>query len=307
MNTQALHPLRKPGAVFDPPLLDNARPTWTALLGPTISLAILAVVLREIGRLSIRSSFAALPLNPVFWSAFLLYFFATPFSEWIIYRRLWSIPTSGIAALLRKHVSDRLLFGYLGEFYFYGWARQHGQLIAAPFGAIKDVAILSAVCGNLVAIALLPVGIQLIRYLLPGHHPWLLVLSLSAFTAMTLLPLLFRRRLFSLPPQELRFVAAVQTIRAIAGIVLYAAMWHLLLPADSYLWWLALAALRQVVTRLPFVPDDEVVFTAFAVFFLGEQSLVAGWLALLGSMSMALLIVLGLALGATGLLAKDSS
>jgi hypothetical protein len=36
----------------------------------------------------------------------------------VIYRRLWHIPASGIAALLRKQVSNELLMSYLGEVQF---------------------------------------------------------------------------------------------------------------------------------------------------------------------------------------------
>lgn len=304
MSAPALASSTPAGGRLDPPVLDGIGRRWSVWLGPLVSLAILALVLRGIGSHPIRLGVADLPRGPLFWIAFLLYGFSTPLSDWLIYRRLWSIPSSGIIALLRKHVLNHLTFGYLGEFYFYGWARQNGRLAAAPFGAIKDVAILSAVCGNVVALATLPAEAGVIRYFMANHDPWLLGASLLAFSATTLLPLLFGRLIFSLPPGELSFVAIVQLLRAVVGIGLYAGMWHLLLPGESYLLWLMLAAMRQIVTRLPFVPDDEVVFTAVAVFFVGHETVVAGMLGLLAGMSMLLLLVLGFLLGVWGLLTE---
>ena len=51
------------------------------------------------------------------------------------YRKLWGLPFSGIAALLRKMVSNELLLGYLGEVQFYAWARSRLNMATAPFGA----------------------------------------------------------------------------------------------------------------------------------------------------------------------------
>jgi hypothetical protein len=78
-----------------------------------------------------------------------------PVSEWVIYRHLWRIPFSGLGALLRKLVSNELLLGYLGEVQFYAWARARLNMVAAPFGAIKDVTILSALTGNIVTLVML--------------------------------------------------------------------------------------------------------------------------------------------------------
>lgn len=293
------------GGISDPPILAGSRRSWTAWLGPAASIAILLVVLREMGRQRLGLDIAQLPHSVTFWAAFVLYNLASPIGDWVIFRKLWSIPISGIGALLRKHVTNRLLFGYLGEVYFYSWARQNGRLSAAPFGAIKDVAILSAVCSNVVALAILPFGMSLLHAVLIHRHPLLLGVSVLAFSAITLVPIVLGRRIFSLNMADLGFVALAQGLRAIAGILLYAVAWHAMVPAASFQWWIVLAALRQTVTRLPFVPDDEIVFTALAVFFLGRDSEIAGLVALLGSVSMAITLALGLLMGLTGLRLKE--
>ncbi|MFX8381742.1 hypothetical protein ABTL77_20290, partial [Acinetobacter baumannii] len=79
-----------------------------------------------------------------------------PFADWVIFRRLWGIPASGIFPLLKKLIGNELLpINYVGEVYFYDWARRHVKIDASPFGAVKDVAILSALAGNVVTVIML--------------------------------------------------------------------------------------------------------------------------------------------------------
>ena len=48
--------------------------------------------------------------------------------------------------------------------------------------------------------------------------------------------------------------------RIAATIGLSALLWHLILPSVALGWWLLLATLRQLVSRLPLVPNKDVVF-----------------------------------------------
>src|SRR5690606_9781177 len=99
---------------------------------------------------------ALVPRDALFWLVFVVAYLVTPASEWVIYHRLWSIPAEGMIALLRKRVANEIVLGYLGEVYFYAWVRRTGLITrSAPFGAIKDVAILSALTGNAVTLAML--------------------------------------------------------------------------------------------------------------------------------------------------------
>jgi hypothetical protein len=287
------------GIVFKPA---DAGRKWTNWLGPLISLALLAGVLHEYSRFELRADSHLLAAGIGFWALFVLHYLATPLCEWLIYRRLWRLPSAGIAALLRKEITNDLLLGYLGEVYFYAWSRQRAKLNASPFGAIKDVAILSAVLSNVLTLALLPLAVALIGNLPPGVDPLALKLSVAAFLFTSFVPLVFRRRLLSLPVGELWFITRVQMARVGMGIALYAALWHLLLPQVAIGWWIALAGLRQLVARLPFAPSRDVLFAAIAGFFVGRHSEIAALLALFGAMTMLLHLVLGAVLSATGLL-----
>ncbi|WP_216075134.1 hypothetical protein, partial [Acinetobacter baumannii] len=83
---------------------------------------------------------------------FALYYVGPPTFDYVIFKRLWHIPLAGLVALHKKRISNEVLFGYSGEAYFYAWARQRTQMVAAPFGAVKDVMILSAIAGNAITL-----------------------------------------------------------------------------------------------------------------------------------------------------------
>src|SRR3546814_14938666 len=148
-----------PGSLTEPfpPLLPQARP-WQKWISLGLSLALLAGLAWKLGDVGFANALRDLPGSLLFWIAFAGYYFALPASEFLIFKRLWNIPRAGFKALIRKLICNEILFGYSGEAYFYTWARRHAHLAAAPFGAIKDVSILSAVAGNLITLILLVVA-----------------------------------------------------------------------------------------------------------------------------------------------------
>lgn len=290
---------------MDPaPLVLPAR-NWTRWLGPLVSVAILVVVFHELGRMNLRADMSLLPHGIGFWLVFLIYYCTAPLSEWLLFHRLWQIPASGFVALLRKRISNELLFGYVGEVYFYAWARQQGRITAAPFGAIKDVAVLSAICGNVVTLVMLPFAQHLLRELPLGIDRHMLDLSIGIIVAGSLIPMLISRRLFSLPPQELWIIAAVHMLRIVVSLGLSAYLWHLVLPGVALGWWFLLATLRQLVSRLPFVPNKDVVFAGLAVFILGQQAELAGLLAVMATIMLSTHLAVGVVIGLGGLFGQQ--
>jgi hypothetical protein len=270
-------------------------PRWRQWLGPAISLAVVAAVLVQIGGVDYRRIWAMLPTSPLFWLAFAACYMAQPVSEWLIFRRLWRLPAGGIVPLLRKQVGNEILLGYIGEVYFYGWARRHAEIVAAPFGALKDVTILSAMLGNIVTLAVLVAGWPTLAALPTGLHLRSLIASVGVIVGTSLAALLFRRRLFSLPSAALNAVAALHFARIVAVLILSVAMWHLLLPKVALAAWIMFATLRLLVSRLPLVPNKELVFAGLALLLIGRNSPTAEAMTLIAS----LFLVAHLAVGAT--------
>ncbi|MFC0104219.1 hypothetical protein [Sphingopyxis terrae] len=222
----------------------------------------------------------ALPTNPLFYLVFLAIYAVQPLSDLVIFRRLWGLPLSGIVPILRKLVANEILLGYSGEAYFYAWARTRLNMIAAPFAAIKDVSILSAVVGNIFTLAMLAVATPFAYSLLPAEHIRPILGSVGIMLALSLAILLFRGRLFSLPASELRWVFLVHLVRTIAYTGLLALCWHLALPLVPLALWMLLVTGRQLVARLPLVPNKDIVFANLAVFLVGNDAAVTRLVAL---------------------------
>lgn len=266
--------------------------------GVAISLALLVAIILTARDLSLAELWRAIPASPLFWVMFIAYYLCGPVSEWVIYRRLWHIPLSGMTALLRKFVSNELLLGYLGEAQFYAWARSHAGLTATPFGAIKDVTILSAFTGNVATLIILAMVWPLVHANLLGPATSTTFLSLGVVLGTSLLLLLARRRLFTLPLPELRFITLVHSVRIVAVTTLTAAMWCVALPGVAVSVWLLLAALRMLLSRLPLLPNKDVVFAGLAVFLIGQDQAISALLATMAGLLLAVHIALGSVLAA---------
>ncbi|MBO0750073.1 MAG: hypothetical protein J2O44_06560, partial [Porphyrobacter sp.] len=247
---------------------------------------------------------ALVPTSLAFWAVFAVSYLLPPAADWLIFRRLWGIGPQAFGALLRKLIYNELLLGYLGEAYFYTWARRHVRLEAAPFGAVKDVAILSAVAGNIITLLMLAVVWPLASATQLGLQTRSVVLSLTVVLVTSMAALLWRRKIFSLSRPQLWFIFAMHVGRIVIGTALSALLWHLVLPVVPLVWWLLLSTIRLLLSRLPFVPNKDVVFAGLAVFMLGHEIEIASLLTMMAGLILLTHVLVGTAFAATDLVQR---
>lgn len=284
------------GASADPrPLPKNER-GWAWWVGATISLAVLVAVVAELRNVDFGKVRAMLPVSPLFWLVFFASYFSAPTADWIIYRRLWRIPVAGFAALLRKLIGNELLLGYVGELYLYTWARRHTEMTSSPFGAIKDVAILSAMVANAVTLVLVIIAWPLLATLKLGIDGRAMLVSVGIVVIISSSVLFLRKKLFSLPPADLRFTALIHLLRIFLTTGLAALCWHLALPGVELSWWLMLATLRMLLSRLPLLPNKDIVFAGLAVFLIGHDAEIGALMTMMASIILGTHLALGLVL-----------
>jgi hypothetical protein len=272
---------------------------WRGWLAGAVSAALFAGVVWQLRHVGWREIADMLDRTPAFWATFALVYFALPLSEWIIFRRLWRLPAAGLGALIRKFVSNEVLFGYSGEAYFYLWARDRVGLPNTPFGAVKDVAITSALAGNVATLATLAVAIPAFRDGDLGRYSMPMLWSGLAVVGISLGILLFSRKIFSLKRSDLAFVFSVHLVRLVAATFLTALLWALALPGVGLGLWAVLAALRMLLGRLPFVTNKELLFANVAILLVGSQTEVGGLMAAiavltLGAHLVSLMVLAGL-------------
>jgi hypothetical protein len=282
-----------------PPLLDPAplprSRGWAWWLGGAISLTVLVAVLLQLRTVDFGKVQAILPAGAAFWIVFYASYFAGPAADWLIYRRLWNMPASGFVALLRKLVGNSLVFGYVGELYLYSWARRRTGMTSAPFGAIKDVAILSAMAANVVTLALFVLCYPLLGQLHLNVARETMLWSVAIVLGPSSLVLFLRRQLFSSPRADLVYVGTVHIVRILVQNGLLALAWHLALPAVPLEWWLVLGAIRLLAGRLP-AANSDVVFLGAAIFLIGHDDEITALVTMTTTLLLATHLALGLVL-----------
>ncbi|WP_305098333.1 hypothetical protein [Croceibacterium aestuarii] len=271
-----------------PPILTIPRIASMAL-----SVFVLFMAAYQMRSLKLSDITAIVPGSLLFWAVFAASYLAGPLSDWIIFRRLWKCGASAFGALLRKLIYNELLVGYLGEVYFYSWARRKLALAASPFGAVKDVAVLSALTGNIVTLLVLALASPFLRLLPLDDYAATIAWSLAFVIGTSVAVMIWRGRIFSLSRPELWFVAVVQVLRIVVSTLLSGLLWHLVLPEVALAWWLLLAALRLLISRLPFVPNKDIVFAGVAILVVGKDAEMAALVTMMAGLILLTHILIG--------------
>jgi hypothetical protein len=289
----------------DPKPLEQRGGALTRYVGRAISLAVLAAVILQLRNIDFRYVWSIVPTSPLFWIVFFANYFYISLADWVIFRKLWNIPFSGIFALLRKQIGNTLLFGYVGEVYFYDWARKRGDIVGSPFGAVKDVAIMSAVVGNVVTMLAVLVAWPFFLQENMGFRADLIIYSLIFLVGSTLAIFAFRSKVFSLPFAQLRFIAFIHFTRVVAGLVLTGTCWHLALPTVDLSWWVVLSVASMLLGRLPFISNKDFAFAALAVFLIGHDADIPALMTMMASLILATHVLLGVVLMVSDVLSPD--
>lgn len=326
-SSKDISPMVPPDTLADalPPVLPNALPTalpstaplerslrkWSGWLGPAISLAILVAVLWQLRKIDWGQVWSIVPTSPWIWLVLAASYFAGPVADWIIFRKLWGIPVVGIFPLLKKLIGNELLLGYVGEVYFYDWARRHVKMEGSPFGAVKDVAILSALAGNIMTVLLLLFTWPIISQLGLGGggsgDGHVLATSIGVVLITSLVIMFFRNGLLSLPKADLGFVFVVHTLRIIANTGLSALAWHLILPSVGMGSWLLFATVRLLLSRLPLIPNKDIAFAGISTLLVGSQVQTSDMIAMISLLIVATHVVLFIGLMLLDLVQKEKN
>lgn len=219
-----------------------------------------------------RDVLSALPTSPWFYIFFALRFLILPLSELAIYERLWRIRLiRHFPVFIRKRVFNAAVAGYSGEAFLTLWARRTLPLSGPDIlRAIKDNNILSALVSNMTTVLIiaalyitgvLNVGLEA----LPRGASALIGLAFVIALSLTLSVVVFRKRLIALSAADLRAVIGLHGVRTGVIMLLHTAMYAAALPASPLSAWFLFIAVQLVISRMPFVPNQDLVFLGVAL------------------------------------------
>ncbi len=216
--------------------------------------------------------FASLPQSPWFYLFFALRFLALPISEIAIYEMIWEVPLARhFPAFIRKRVYNFAVMGYSGEAFLTLWARRTLPLSATTIlVGVKDNNLLSALASNMTTVVIIATvsASGVLGASLVALPPGAAMLFAATFTVALLLSaavILFRSRLISLPETKIRALVGVHALRVAIILTLHAAMYASALPGASIFAWLMFIALQLVLSRLPFIPNQDLVYLGAAL------------------------------------------
>ncbi|MEM8799174.1 MAG: hypothetical protein AAGF15_03750 [Pseudomonadota bacterium] len=238
----------------------------SSVLKVAIIIAVIAYLILRLSQIGWGDVWTSLPTNPAFYLIFLAIYLSLPLSEIVIYRKLWQRPLrSAFPVLLRKQVLNFGVIGYSGEAYFIFWAREKLALRRRViFHAIKDNNILSAIASNALTLILLFAFFasgELDRFMVNDENAELYV-GLTAGFSLLLLPTLYilRRRIFALGARLGLVILGIHFGRLLVVQVLQAGQWAVALPDVPFTAWLMFLTLQMVLTRIPFLPNKDLIF-----------------------------------------------
>lgn len=234
---------------------------------PVILLAIIGWRLTELGW---RQIWVARPSNPLFYVLLVLQFLVQPFGDYFVYRNLWGgSSTPSMAVILRKRVMNTFMLDYSGEVFFFLWAQEHLKLKPGMLvHGIKDSNVLSAGAGlamlYLIALLLLATGGLQIPASISAHG-WIYLLIGSVPLVLCAVLIFGRRRLTALTPVQIAVTFLIHFTRAMLALGIEFCLWQLSGALPSAVASLQFVALRLVVTRLPMVPNKDLIFVGAGI------------------------------------------
>ncbi|MBI5506220.1 MAG: hypothetical protein HY899_15600 [Deltaproteobacteria bacterium] len=230
-----------------------------------LSVTVIAYLAHRIAQLGWEQVGSSLPRSPWFYAISLILYLLLPLSEVINYQlilrtALWS----SFSVLLRKRVYNFAVFGYCGEAYFILWLRRHLRLAdRKAVSAVKDNNVLSAMVSNgaavLLSAALLISGrLEPLLGAVPGVAAYAGGCALAAIVCVPVMAR-FHRSILAIPATTAAAVAATHTLRVVVVQALLAVQWSIALPQVPLQTWLVLLAAQMLLTRVPFLPNQDLV------------------------------------------------
>jgi hypothetical protein len=242
----------------------------TLVLRWVIPLALLGFLAHGLATLGWSRVWNARPAALSFYLVQVLPYVILPVSELMIYRNLLRVGRQlPLVALLRKRYLNNVMLEYSGEAYFFYWVQQNIKLTRDNLlHAVRDSSVLSAGAGLVMVWTMLAAlvaggGVRLPAFLVSNQ--WTLISAGSLPLVLCLALVAGGRRVTSLTRGEIVSTFAIHLARSAAVLALEFVTWWLSGALPSAAVCLDFVAFRLVVTRLPLVPNKDLLFVGLGI------------------------------------------
>ena len=178
-------------------------------------------------------------------------------------------------------------------------------MVTAPFGAVKDVTILSGIAGNSITLVMIAVVLLWGSDLLTNPDYQRIARGAVIIFFLSAPFVIFSKRVFSLPARELWRALNIHFLRLAIESLCLALAWHYAMPDVGVGDWLFLVAARMLVFRLPLVPNKDLLFANFAIIFIGQGEALGDMIAFAAALTLMVHIVLASVFGLYALMRKS--
>ncbi|MDR3528568.1 MAG: hypothetical protein P4L57_14960 [Rhizomicrobium sp.] len=246
---------------------------WGRVLRPAIRfgvpLLLLAIVGYGLTHVGWANIYDARPTALSFYLVILVPFFVQPIADLIIYRNLLraggSLP---LTIFLRKRYMNSIMLDYSGEVYFFLWARKNLKIKDSTLlHAVKDSSVLSASAGLIVlwVMLLTLVVAGIVKIPVVSRGTWWVVAAGSLPMVFAAALFLGHKKLTQTSRKDMVITFCIHFTRALMVMGLEYCTWLFSGALPSTGDCLKFVALRLLVTRLPLVPNKELVFVGVGV------------------------------------------
>lgn len=232
---------------------------------------IVAILLTRLTHIGWGDVLKHLPDAPLFYVFLVARFAALPCADMIVYGLIWRRPLlRHFPAFVRKRVYNYGIAGYAGEAFMTQWAsRTFSMQTRDALIGVKDANMLSAFTANFTTVAMIA-GLAITGVLglavgaVPGGKTIFIAAFLVAGTVATVV-FTFRTKLLHVGDRLIARILAVHFVRQIVVISCTTGMYAAAIPTAPWSNWLLFVALQLVVSRVPFLPNQELVYLTAAL------------------------------------------
>lgn len=236
------------------------------ILKYALQAGIILILIYQIIDIGLGNILSHLPTHPLFYVFFFLLYFTLPITEYFTYNVSWKIGFwESQSIFLKKRIYNKTVLGYSGEVQLFFWLEKHvGVPKKEAFKIVRDNNTLSTLASTFVAISLLSVfffsgQLAIFDWITVEISTYVIVLLIAVVVILILFKRL-RQMLFSMNRQDSFKIFGLHSLRMFMLTIFQVLQWYVVLPEVGFQIWFTLVAMQLILSRVPFLPNKDLIF-----------------------------------------------